>query len=188
MTSRFCASSLNVFCLAPQDFSPYCQVPPFRCGARWIQTEARHLFPYPLPDCNFCYGPLREDHSRDFLVIRRWTLIVPSGWALPFWVPLIYAGAHAVGQREHHWVKTEVRPVAPHHQYFEVPPLSAPTSRSFGDIITSPRDQMEQRSQHSRPETLAVPSRISDRHAVAEPLLSHVSVQLRCDSHKLYTF
>ncbi|GAQ78751.1 hypothetical protein KFL_000180340 [Klebsormidium nitens] len=43
-----------------------------------------------------------------------WTLIVPSGWALPFWVPLIYAGAHAVGQRERNWVVTEAgTPVFP---------------------------------------------------------------------------
>jgi hypothetical protein len=33
---------------------------------------------------------------------------VPSGWAMAFWVPLIYAGAHAIGQRERHWVATEV--------------------------------------------------------------------------------
>ncbi len=45
-----------------------------------------------------------------FLICYRWTLVVPSGWAMAFWVPLIYAGAHAVGQRELHWVATEVCP------------------------------------------------------------------------------
>lgn len=42
------------------------------------------------------------------IFLDRWTLIVPSGWAMAFWVPLIYAGAHAIGQRERHWVATEV--------------------------------------------------------------------------------
>eukprot|EP00850_Spirogloea_muscicola_P020737 SM000225S07016 [mRNA] locus=s225:40861:44235:- [translate_table: standard] len=36
-----------------------------------------------------------------------WALVLPAGWGMAFWVPLVLAGCHALGLRERRWLHTD---------------------------------------------------------------------------------
>ncbi|GMH02302.1 hypothetical protein Nepgr_004141 [Nepenthes gracilis] len=40
--------------------------------------------------------------------LQGWSIILPLSWVKAFWIPLISAGAHAVGLREKHWIACDV--------------------------------------------------------------------------------
>jgi hypothetical protein len=42
------------------------------------------------------------------LLKHRYSLIMPIAWVRSFWVPLVFAGGHAIGLRERHWLYTDV--------------------------------------------------------------------------------
>ena len=44
-----------------------------------------------------------------------WSLVLPGGWVLPFWLALVFQGAKAIGQREWRWLHTlQGLPFFPH--------------------------------------------------------------------------
>ena len=57
----------------------------------------------PSPSCPVLIVR-RASHPRLPIARRGFTIIAPSGWALPLWLALVHLGARAAGQREWGWL------------------------------------------------------------------------------------
>eukprot|EP00250_Pteridium_aquilinum_P035236 c8947_g1_i1 orf=305-1852(-) len=47
------------------------------------------------------------EHDYDKASACGWSIILPLSWISAFWVPLVFAGGHAIGIQERHWLYTD---------------------------------------------------------------------------------
>ncbi|XP_068642677.1 ribonucleases P/MRP protein subunit POP1-like [Aristolochia californica] len=71
--------------------------------------------------------------------LSRWSIILPVSWVKAFWIPLITKGAHAIGQRERHWIASSAG----------IPsfPYDFPDSRAYLDLMAAQAAAHDQKAE-----------------------------------------